>query len=426
MALFRSFFRKRTRVTDERILELYRSKNNNKNESFSLKKNRSAEEFLDFWLHKAVEMRASDIHFERYRTYVKIRYRVDGKLQVVQKIPVHLHSGLVTRIKILAQLKIDEKRIPQDGRFYFSHNDQKFDVRVSILPGYLGECIVLRLLSSDGKQFSLQALGARDSDIQQLEQLVLVQNGIFLVAGPTGSGKSTTLYSLIKKISSPERKVITVEDPVEYQLTGINQVSVNETIGMTFATALRSILRQAPNIILIGEIRDQETAEIAIRAALTGHLVLSTVHAKDTINAITRLMDLGVPSYLLAATLRGILSQRLVRKLCPHCCRESILDPHFLKAIAPDRTLPESAKIREAVGCIGCLGTGYKGRRAVMEILPISETLRKMIDQGSNEDEFRKQASAEGMRHLRDVAIDHYLNGELGQEALLSLLAELD
>lgn len=284
----------------------------------------------------------------------------------------------------------------------------------------------MRLLQSNSNNFSLQKLGARDRDVLKLERLVSIQNGIIIVAGPTGSGKSTTLYSIIKKISSPERKVITVEDPVEYQLEGINQVSVNETIGMTFAAALRSMLRQAPNIILVGEIRDKETAEIAIRAALTGHLVLSTIHAKDTVNAITRLLDLGLPTYLIAATLRGVLSQRLARKLCPFCIKTGPCDPELLKEIAPEYVIPADARVSEPSGCDQCLRSGYKGRQAIMEILPISEAIQKMIDQKCDEDAIRERAQNEGMETLRRVALEHYTHGEMGYESLLALLAEMN
>ncbi|MDR2807060.1 MAG: GspE/PulE family protein [Puniceicoccales bacterium] len=426
MFLFRSLFRKWSRLIDPKELVVHAAqKDHHRSATTPSLKDSSTEAFLDYWLQKAVEMGASDIHFERCRTYVKVRYRVDGKLQTIKRLPVNLHSGLVTRIKILSKLKIDEKRIPQDGRFSFSHGDKKFDIRVSILPGYLGECLVMRLLQSDSNQFSLQKLGIREEDILKLERLMAIQNGIMLVAGPTGSGKSTTLYSIIQKVSSPERKVITVEDPVEYQLEGINQVSVNETIGMTFAAALRSMLRQAPNIIFVGEIRDKETAEIAIRAALTGHLVLSTVHARDTVNAVTRLFDLGIPSYLIAATLRGVLSQRLIRKLCPCCTQEGKFDSALLKEIAPEFAIPENVHISEPVGCTQCFGTGYRGRQAVMEILPISEEVQRMIDRKCDEDQIRRQAEAEGLETLRQIALDHYVHGRIGYEALLSLLSEM-
>jgi type II secretory ATPase GspE/PulE/Tfp pilus assembly ATPase PilB-like protein len=425
--MFRSLFRKRSKLPDTKALESYVQGDSEGNViAANTQKRSSTEDFLDFWIQNAVEMEASDIHFECYRTYVRVRYRIDGRLKTIKNLPINLHSGIVTHVKILSKLRIDEKRIPQDGRFSLTSGDKKFDVRVSILPGYFGECIVMRLLNSDSENFSLQKLGARDKDVEKLSNLVSIQNGIIVVAGPTGSGKSTTLYSIVKKISSSERKVITVEDPVEYQLSGINQVSVNETIGMTFATALRSMLRQAPNIILVGEIRDRETAEIAVRAALTGHLVLSTVHAKDTINAITRLLDLGVPSYLIAATLRGVLSQRLMRKLCPRCAKAGVFDPEFLKRIAPEFPIPDDVKVSEPVGCAHCLNIGYKGRQAVMEILSVSGTIQKLIDQKSDEDTLRQWALQEGMETLQVIALEHYVRGEIGQEALLALLAEMN
>lgn len=426
MSIFRSLFRKKANSLErENLVDLVQSDGSEVDEKTSKKGGNSVEEFLDYWLKKAVDMRASDVHFEKYREYVKVRYRIDGKLQTIKKLPVNLHGSLVTRVKILSKLKIDEKRIPQDGRFSLEHHGGKFDVRVSILPGYLGECMVLRLLQGDGSSFSLQKLGAREEDISKLEKLIAIQNGIIIVAGPTGSGKSTTLYSIVQKVSSPERKVITVEDPVEYQLSGINQVSVHEAIGMTFAAALRSMLRQAPNIILVGEIRDKETAEIAIRSALTGHLVLSTVHAKDTVNAITRLLDLGVPSYLIAATLRGVLSQRLVRKLCPHCIEKKPLIPELINDIIPEYKIKGGEFFCESKGCEHCCDTGYKGRNAVMEILPISENIQKMIDGKCDEDQLRKQAQKEGMQTLREIAVEHFVHGELGKEALLNLLAEM-
>lgn len=423
MSFFRSFFRQRFQSIAPSIRRIYASPRRKTATSSS----RSAEDVLDYWLYKAIDMAASDIHFERYKTYLKVRYRIDGKLQTIRQLAIPLHSGMITRVKILANLKIDEKRIPQDGRFSLVYKDQKWDIRVSIIPGYFGECMVLRLLNVGSEKISLQGLGARPQDVQLLAQLTAAPNGMIVVAGPTGSGKSTTLYAIIRQIASPERKVITVEDPVEYQLPGISQVAVNEAIGMTFATALRSLLRQAPNIILVGEIRDRETAEIAVRAALTGHLVLTTVHAKNAINVITRFFDFDIPPYLIAATLRAVLSQRLVRTLCPHCLQIKRFDPEKFSTIAPEVVLPPFNKIRvgESIGCDQCSHTSYKGRRAIMEILPISENIRKMIDQRCSEDAIRQQAQSEGMETLRDIAIQHYLNGTLGEEALRSLLAEV-
>jgi type II secretory ATPase GspE/PulE/Tfp pilus assembly ATPase PilB-like protein len=429
MSLFRSIFRSKAKENGREAIAgpgIDGSEINSPSSAEAiLQRKTSPEEFLDHWLRQAIEMRASDIHFEKFRTYLKVRYRVDGKLQTIAKLPENLHGGLIARIKILTKLKIDEKRLPQDGRFSIKHHSEQFDVRVSILPGYFGECVVLRLLQSDGRMFSLQNLGARQVDMEKLEQLIKVQNGIIVVAGPTGSGKSTTLYSIIRKISSPERKVITVEDPVEYQLPGINQVSVNEAIGMTFAAVLRSMLRQAPNIILIGEIRDKETAEIAIRAALTGHLVLSTVHAKDTISAITRLRDLGIPSYLIAATLRGVLSQRLARKLCPKCLNPEKPDRKLIEEIIPGHGIPDEATAYEPKGCEHCLGTGHRGRLALFELLPISDAMQKLIHRQVDEDQLRNLARNESMEFLKNVALDHYLHGRIGRTSLLSLITEL-
>lgn len=429
MTFLRSFFRKKATCLDHNTIAASYptySDGSIEQQRAQAKKDSSAEEFLDYWIKKAVDMRASDVHFEKYRSYVKIRYRIDGKLQTIKQLPENLHSSIVTRVKILSKLKIDEKRIPQDGRFSLEHDNQKFDVRVSILPGYLGECIVMRLLQGDGEQFSLKKLGARDHDIQRLNKLISVQNGIIIVAGPTGSGKSTTLYSIIKQISSSERKVITVEDPVEYQLQGINQVSVNETIGMTFAAALRSMLRQAPNVILIGEIRDKETAAIAIRAALTGHLVLSTVHAKDTVNAITRMLDLGIPSYLIAATLRGVLSQRLVRKTCENCQEILEFDAKFLLDLVPDYKITGNEKTLIAKGCPQCFDSGYRGRKAVMEILSVTKEIQTLIDNKATEDDIRTLAIKQGTQTIREIAIEHFTNGQIAEEALLSLLAEMN
>ncbi|MDR2735851.1 MAG: GspE/PulE family protein [Puniceicoccales bacterium] len=429
MSLLRSIFRNKAKETGEKSnakdnTDIQETNPSQEAETVSRDKV-SPEEFLDHWIIQAIETGASDIHFEKFRTYLRVRYRVDGRLRTIAKLPENLHGGVIARIKILAKLKIDEKRLPQDGRFSIKHREEQFDVRVSILPGYLGECVVLRLLQSDEKMFSLKNLGAREIDIKKLEELVAVQNGIIIVAGPTGSGKSTTLYSIIKKISSSERKVITVEDPVEYQLAGINQVSVNETIGMTFATALRSMLRQAPNIILIGEIRDKETAEIAIRAALTGHLVLSTVHAKDTISAITRLGDLGIPSYLIAATLRGVMAQRLARKPCLKCLTPGEPDRKLIDEISTGYSIPDDVTVYEPSGCNHCFGTGHQGRLALFEILHISDAMQKLIHGRSDEDQLRALAKTEGIEFLKNVTIDQYLHGRIGRETLMSLAAEM-
>ncbi|MDR0728380.1 MAG: Flp pilus assembly complex ATPase component TadA, partial [Puniceicoccales bacterium] len=259
----------------------------------------------------------------------------------------------------------------------------------------------------------------------EIDMMMNASNGMILVAGPTGSGKSTTLYAVIKKISSPEQKVLTVEDPVEYQIDGVNQIAVNERVGMTFARALRAMLRQAPNVILVGEIRDKETAEMAIRAALTGHLVLSTVHARDTINAVTRLVDLGVPTYLIAATLRGILSQRLVQKLCPSCARPVPCDEDFLRRSGHEGTLPAGTVTYEAVGCEHCLRTGYRGRLAAYEVLPIDAGWREGIHDYADEDVLRQKFVQEGRKSMRESAIHHYLKGHSDWNQVRGIVAEV-
>jgi type II secretory ATPase GspE/PulE/Tfp pilus assembly ATPase PilB-like protein len=271
----------------------------------------------------------------------------------------------------------------------------------------------------------LQSLGASEEQALEIDMLMNYSNGMILVVGPTGSGKSTTLYTVIKSISSPERKVLTVEDPVEYQIDGVNQVAVNETVGMTFARALRAMLRQAPNVILVGEIRDKETAEMAIRAALTGHLVLSTVHARDTINAVTRLVDLGVPAYLIAATLRGILSQRLVQKLCQKCARKMSRDESFLHPSGSVVDIPADAVTYEAIGCDGCMHTGYKGRLAAYEVLPIEAEWRELIHDYSDEDVLREKFVQEKRKTMWESALRHYLKGNSDWIQVKNIMAEV-
>jgi type II secretory ATPase GspE/PulE/Tfp pilus assembly ATPase PilB-like protein len=383
------------------------------------------EEFLDYWLHRAIDARASDIHFECFKELLVVRYRIDGVLKKITDVPNTLHSGLVTRIKLLSYLRLDERRVPQDGRFAFEHAGQSFDFRVSVIPSYWGESVALRILGHDDRTTDLQSLGASEEQAIEIDMMMNASNGMILVVGPTGSGKSTTLYAVIKKISSPERKVLTVEDPVEYQIDGVNQIAVNERVGMTFARALRAMLRQAPNVILVGEIRDKETAEMTIRAALTGHLVLSTVHARDTTNAVTRLVDLGIPSYLIAATLRGILSQRLVQKLCPSCARPVPCDEAFLKRSGHEGPLPTDTVTYEAVGCEHCLQTGYRGRLAAYEVLPIDAGWRERIHNYADEDVLRQKFLQEGRKSMRESAIHHYLKGHSDLNQVRGIVAEV-
>ncbi|MDR0445182.1 MAG: GspE/PulE family protein [Puniceicoccales bacterium] len=383
------------------------------------------EAFLDYWLRRAIAMRASDIHFECFRESLVVRYRIDGVLKKITDVPTNLHDGLVACIKLLARLRLDERRIPQDGRFAFENGDQSFDFRVSILPSYWGESVVLRILDHGDKTIDLLSLGASGKQAMEIDRLMNASNGMVLVAGPTGSGKSTTLYSMIQSISSPERKVLTVEDPVEYQIHGVNQVAVNEAIGMTFARVLRAMLRQAPNVIFVGEIRDKETAEMAVRAALTGHLVLSTIHARDTINAVTRLVDLGIPAYLIAATLRGILSQRLVQKLCQECAQRVPCHEDFLRRSGYVESIQAAVTTYRAVGCPHCLYTGYRGRMAAYEILPIDADWRELIHRYAGEDVLRERFARDGLKPMRESAIRHYLKGNSDVLQVKNIMVEL-
>jgi type II secretory ATPase GspE/PulE/Tfp pilus assembly ATPase PilB-like protein len=383
------------------------------------------EAFLDYWLQRAIAMRASDIHFECFRESLVVRYRIDGVLKKITNVPTNLHDGLVARIKLLARLRLDERRMPQDGRFAFENGNQSFDFRVSILPSYRGESVVLRILDHNDKTIDLLSLGASEKQAVEIDRLMDSSNGMVLVAGPTGSGKSTTLYSMIRNISSPERKVLTVEDPVEYQIHGVNQVAVNEAIGMTFARALRAMLRQAPNVIFVGEIRDKETAEMAVRAALTGHLVLSTIHARDTINTVTRLVDLGIPAYLIAATLRGILSQRLVQKLCQECAQKVPCHEDFLCHLGCEEDIQSAVTTYRAVGCPHCLHTGYRGRVAAYEILPIDANWRELIHRYAGEDILRERFIGEGLETMRESAIRHYLEGNSDVVQVKNVMAEV-
>ncbi|MGX4770483.1 GspE/PulE family protein [Bradyrhizobium guangdongense] len=330
----------------------------------------------------AVERGASDVHIEPGRDNVLVRFRLDGFLQQERLVPSTLKAALTTRIKIMAKLDIAERRLPQDGRIKTAVRGTEIDVRVSTLPTAFGESLVLRILDRTRVELDFSKLGL-DQDIQAgLRQLMALPSGIILVTGPTGSGKTTTLYTALKELNRPELKLFTVEDPIEYQLAGINQIQVQPQIGLDFPAALRSILRQDPDIIMVGEIRDLETARIAVQASLTGHLVFSTLHTNSAIAAITRLMDIGIERYLLASTLTGVMAQRLVRRLCPHCARPAVYraeTPSRLKWPIPEGLAIDWSGAREAVGCETCHGTGYLGRTSVAELLVIDDEMREAI-----------------------------------------------
>lgn len=361
------------------------------------------------YVHKliteAVKRRASDIHLEPLEKRFRIRYRIDGVLIEVENPPKRLQPSIISRLKLMANISIAEKRVPQDGRIQITFNNKEIDLRVSSLPTVYGESIVMRILDKEGLRLGLPELGFFSDDQAVFERIVGMADGIFLVTGPTGSGKSTTLYSALNFLNHPDRKIITVEDPVEYQMIGINQVQVRREVGMTFAAALRSMLRQAPNIIMIGEIRDLETAEIAINASLTGHMVFSTLHTNDASSAVTRLVDIGVKPFLVSASLRAALAQRLVRKICTNCKSVYAPDPRTLQAIGINEI--EAAKITfyHGDGCPKCNGIGFKGRMGIFEIFIVNEELQQMIYEGRTLVELRTKARELGMRSMREDGI---------------------
>lgn len=354
---------------------------------------------------EAVKRRASDIHLEPLEKRFRIRYRIDGVLIEVENPPKRLQPSIISRLKLMANISIAEKRVPQDGRIQITFNNKEIDLRVSSLPTVYGESIVMRILDKEGLRLGLPELGFFSDDQAVFERIVGMADGIFLVTGPTGSGKSTTLYSALNFLNHPDRKIITVEDPVEYQMTGINQVQVRREVGMTFAAALRSMLRQAPNIIMIGEIRDLETAEIAINASLTGHMVFSTLHTNDATSAVTRLVDIGVKPFLVSASLRAALAQRLVRKICTNCKSVYAPDPRTLQAIGINEIEASKITFYHGDGCPKCNGIGFKGRMGIFEIFIVNEELQQMIYEGRTLVELRTKARELGMRSMREDGI---------------------
>ncbi|MCP5543725.1 MAG: Flp pilus assembly complex ATPase component TadA [Akkermansiaceae bacterium] len=363
-------------------------------------------------LSEAFRLKASDIHIEPMETSVRVRYRMDGKLIEVDNHPKKLLPAIIARLKVMSgTMSIAEKRLPQDGRIQLKMGDKEVDLRVSSVPSNHGESIVMRILDKSALLLGLPELGFFSDDQATFEQLLGLPDGIVLVTGPTGSGKTTTLYACLNVINRPDRKIITVEDPVEYELPGINQVMVKADIGMTFAAALRAMLRQAPNIIMIGEIRDAETANIAINASLTGHLVFSTLHTNDAPSAVARLADIGVKPFLIASAVRAVLAQRLVRKLCPICKAPAVLTDKEFRALSLDPSRAVDASIFGPVGCDKCRGNGYKGRMGIFELFLIDDEVRGMINQGLTSTQLRRRARELGMRTLREDGIRKILAG---------------
>ncbi len=364
---------------------------------------------VNILITRAVENRASDIHIEPFEDELKVRYRIDGVLHEIESIPKNLQAAIVSRLKIMAKLNIAERRLPQDGRIKLKVNEKEIDLRVSTVPIVYGESVVMRILRKEGIIIDLPALGFFPDTLQAFEGLIRKPNGIILVTGPTGSGKTTTLYGALDKINSPDKKIITVEDPVEYQLKGVNQIQVKPNIGLNFASALRHIVRQDPDIIMIGEIRDLETAEIAIQSSLTGHLVFSTLHTNDAPSAITRLIDMGVESFLLSSTIRGILAQRLVRVICPEC---KMKDPNDLGR--EDIELHWGIKDFELFkgrGCEHCAHTGFYGRMGIYELLIVDDSIRTLILKNSDANVIRAEARKRGMVTLLEEGLQKVIKG---------------
>ena len=372
-------------------------------------------ELVNDMIQSAVRDDASDIHVEAYEQMSRIRFRVDGALYVHFEYPVSLHPSVISRIKIMSGMDISEKRKPQDGRILTVVDNKHIDLRVSSLPTMSGEKIVMRILDRDHAGVELEQLGFDEDDMKYIREFCDMPWGILLATGPTGSGKSTTLYSMLKRISNPDINIITVEDPVEFYIPGINQVNVNEKAGLTFDAALRSILRQDPDKIMIGEIRDTDTAQIAIRSALTGHFVLSTLHTNDAPSAATRIIDMGIQPFLLSASLSGVIAQRLVRCLCPHCKDEYELDEQTCDKL----NLPYGTTAFRPVGCQNCRN-GYKGRRGIYEIMMINDNLREMILKGADNLELREAAIHNGMKTLRQAGINAAIMGTTSLEEILS------
>jgi type IV pilus assembly protein PilB len=379
-------------------------------------------------LTEAFRLKASDIHIEPLETSVRIRYRLDGKLVQVDTHPKKLLPAIIARLKVMSgSMSIAEKRLPQDGRIQLKMGDKEVDLRVSSVPSNHGESIVMRILDKTALLLGLPELGFFSDDQSQFETLLKLPDGIILVTGPTGSGKTTTLYACLNVINRPDKKIITVEDPVEYELPGINQVMVKSEIGMTFAAALRAMLRQAPNIIMIGEIRDAETANIAINASLTGHLVFSTLHTNDAPSAVARLADIGVKPFLIASAVRSILAQRLVRKLCPVCKAPAELTDKEMRALHLDASRVTQASIFGPVGCQKCRGNGYRGRMGIFELFNIDDEVRGMINEGLTTSQLRRRARELGMRTLREDGIRKVLSGlTSGSEVVHATMGDFD
>jgi type IV pilus assembly protein PilB len=372
-------------------------------------------------VHEAISLRASDIHVEPFADRVRIRYRIDGVLVERDSPPRRLLAPMISRIKIMGSIDISEKRRPQDGRIKMTSKGKHFDMRVSILPTSHGQSVVMRILDRGSIQVSIKDLGFAEDDYKRFQGIIKRPNGIFLVTGPTGSGKTTTLYSALNELNRPDRKIITAEDPVEYYLPGINQVEVKHQIGLDFARIIRAMLRQAPNIILVGEIRDQETADIAVQASLTGHLVFSTLHTNDAPSAITRMQDIGVPPFLVASSVIAIMAQRLVRLICPKCKEPDKPPAPEIRAAGITPQQVATASFARGRGCSHCHHTGYRGRKGIFEMLKMNSAIREMTFNREPAQAIRRQSRLHGMRTLLEDGVYKALTGVTTLEEVLSI-----
>jgi len=375
--------------------------------------------YVHMVISEALRRRASDIHMEPLEKRFRVRYRIDGVLHEVENPPKRLQPSIVSRIKLMSNVSIAEKRVPQDGRINITVGPKVIDLRVSTLPTAFGESIVMRILDKEGLNLGLPQLGFFSDDQATFERVIAMPDGIFLVTGPTGSGKSTTLYSALNCINHPDRKIITVEDPVEYEMVGINQVQVRREVGMTFSAALRSMLRQAPNIIMVGEIRDKETAEIAVNASLTGHMVFSTLHTNDAPSAVSRLIDIGIKPFLVSASVRAVLAQRLVRRTCLNCKQPDTPDDRLLNSLGIRAEDALDATFMRGQGCEKCSSTGFRGRVGIFEVFSVNEELQTMIYEEASLVALRNKAREMGMRSMREDGIRKIIAGVTTPEEVL-------
>ncbi|MGL4854953.1 MAG: GspE/PulE family protein, partial [Lentisphaeria bacterium] len=405
--------------TEDDIIDMSVNKDMSEKELNDMANNAPIIRYVELILNQAIKDRASDIHFEPFKDVFRIRYRIDGALYEMPSPPLHLALPVISRIKVLSGLNIAERRIPQDGRIELRIANKPVDLRVSTLPTMYGESVVLRVLDRSAVKLDLDTLGFDPEILRTLKELIRIPNGIIAVTGPTGSGKTTTLYGCLNQINTIEDKILTAEDPVEYDIEGIMQVPIKENIGMTFAKALKAFLRQDPDRIMVGEIRDIETAQIAIQAALTGHLVFSTLHTNDSAGTVTRLADMGVEPFLITSSLVAVLAQRLVRKICKHCRSSYVPNDKDLKSLGINRSYIGDNSFYYGKGCDHCNGTGYSGRRGIYELLIMTDGIRELVYQKAPSAVLSEKARSEGMRTLREDAIQAILQGDTTIEEVL-------